>query len=65
VGYSYPDCVWAGLRGLTDNDGKTDRRWEGREGLPVDVLGQDRFENVLAWLMRSNHILPLFHDDPV
>src|ERR1700730_9515066 len=48
VGYSDPDRVGAGLRRLTDNDCQADRRWKRREGLPIDVLGQDRSENVLA-----------------
>lgn len=46
VGYSDPDRVGAGLRGLTDNDCQAGRRWERRKGLPVDVFGQDRSENV-------------------
>jgi len=50
MGHSNP--VGSGLRGLTHNDSEADRRWERREGLPVNVFGQDRFENVLAWLMR-------------
>ncbi len=55
AGYSDPDRIMAGLRGLTDNDCQADRRWERREGLPVYVLGKYRFENGLAWLMDSNH----------
>src|ERR1700676_3308034 len=57
VGHSDPDGVRAGLRGLTHDDSQADRRWERREGLPVDVFGQNRFENVLAWLMRCNRPL--------
>jgi hypothetical protein len=57
MGHSDPDRVGAGFRWLTDDDSQADRRWERREGLPVDVFGQNRFENVLAWLMRCNHAL--------
>jgi len=57
VGYSDPDRVGSGLRGLTHDDSQADRRWERGEGLPIDVFGQDRFENVLAWLMRCNRPL--------
>ena len=53
VGYSDPDRVGAGFRWLTDDDSQAYRRWERREGLPVDVFGQDRFENVLAWLIAA------------
>jgi hypothetical protein len=38
--------------------GKADRRWERRKRLPVDVFGQDRSENGLAWLVGSNHCGP-------
>ena len=41
VGCSDPHRVGGGLRGLADNDRQVDRRWERRERLPVDVLGQD------------------------
>ena len=37
---------------------EADRRWERRERLPVDVFGQDRSENGLAWLVGSNHCGP-------
>ena len=40
-----PDRVRAGLRGPTHDDGQPDRRWERRERLPIDIFGQDRFEN--------------------
>jgi hypothetical protein len=52
MGHSDPDRVGPGLRGLTHDDSQADRRWERREGFPVDVFGQDRFENVLSGLMR-------------
>ena len=54
-GHFDPDRVGAGLRGVTDNDGEPDRRWERRERLPVDLFGQDRSENGLAWLVGSHH----------
>src|ERR1700728_156363 len=57
MGHSNPDGVGSGLQGLTHDDSQADRMWERREGLPVDVFGQDRFENVLTWLMRCNHTL--------
>src|SRR6266436_1844738 len=63
VGYSDPDRVGAGLRGPTDNDCKSDRRWERSEGLPVDIFRQDRSENVLARVVRSNRTLLRFYDD--
>jgi hypothetical protein len=61
VGYSDPDRVGASLSGLTDNDCQADRRWKGGEGLPVDVFGQDRSENFLAQMVRSNLTLLCFH----
>jgi hypothetical protein len=39
---------------LADNDGKSDRRWKGWERLPIDIFGQDRFENRFVWLVRPN-----------
>jgi len=47
---------------LTDDDGETNRRWERGERLLVDVFGQDRFENGLAWLVGSNHCGPPYLD---
>ena len=38
---------------MADEDGEARRRREGRERLPVDVFGQDRSENSLAWLVGS------------
>src|SRR5208283_3209958 len=57
MGHSDPNRVGSSFRGLTDDDSQADRRWKRREGFPVDVFGQDRFENVLAWLMCCNHTL--------
>jgi len=40
---------------------------ERREWPPVDVVGQDRSENGLAWLVGSNHLqssLRLLHEAP-
>src|SRR5450432_1205635 len=45
---------------MTDEDSKADRRWERWEWLPVDVLGQDRSENGLAWLVGSNHCVAFY-----
>jgi len=45
--------VWGpASEGLTHDDGQADRRRKHHEGFPVDVFGQDQFENALAWLMR-------------
>ena len=52
-----PDGVGAGLRGMTDNRCQANRRRERREWLPIEVFGQDRSENVLAWLVRSKRAL--------
>jgi hypothetical protein len=57
MGHSDPDRVGSSLRGLTHDDSQADRRWKRREGFPVDVFGQDRFENALDWLMRCNRPL--------
>jgi len=57
VGNFDPDCVRAGLRGLTDDDGQPDGRWERRERFPIDIFGQDRFENLLAELVRVDFAL--------
>jgi hypothetical protein len=40
---------------LVDNDSERDRWREGRERLPVDMLGQDGAENGLSQLMRSSN----------
>jgi hypothetical protein len=52
VGRFNPDCVRAGLRGLTHDDGQPDGRWERRERFPIDIFGQDGFENLLPELVR-------------
>jgi hypothetical protein len=52
-----PDCVRAGLRGLTHDDSQPDRRWERRERFPIDIFGQDRFENLLPELVRLDFAL--------
>jgi hypothetical protein len=41
---------------VTDKNGKAHRRRKSREWSPVDVLGQDRSESRLAWLMRAGHV---------
>ena len=51
VGHFDPDCVRARLRGLTDDDSQPDGWWERRERFPIDIFGQDAFENVLPGLM--------------
>jgi hypothetical protein len=50
VGHFNPDGVRAGLRGLTHDDGHPDGRWERRERFPIDIFGQDGFENLLPRL---------------
>src|ERR1700739_1711500 len=52
-----PDCVRAGLRGLTHDDGQPDGRWERRARFPIDIFGQDSFENVLPELVRPDFAL--------
>ena len=57
VGRFDPDCVRAGLRGLTHDDGQPDGRWERRERFPIDIFGQDGFENLLPELVRPDFTL--------
>src|SRR6202034_264353 len=57
VGRFDPDCVRAGLRGLTHYDGQPDGRWERREWFPIDIFGQDGFENLLPELVRPDFAL--------
>jgi hypothetical protein len=57
VGRFDPDCVRAGLRGLTHDDGQSDGRWERRERFPIDIFGQDGFENLLPELVRLDFAL--------
>jgi hypothetical protein len=57
VGRFDPDCVGAGLRGLTHDDRQPDGRWERRERCPIDIFGQDRFENFLSELVRPDFAL--------
>jgi hypothetical protein len=57
VGRFDPDCVRAGLRGLTHDDGQPDGRWERRERFPIDIFGQDGFENLLPELVRPDFAL--------
>jgi hypothetical protein len=52
-----PDRVRAGLRGLTHDDGQPDGRWERRERFPIDIFGQDGFENLLPELVRLDFAL--------
>src|SRR5487761_105601 len=47
-----PDYVRARLRGLTHDDGQPDGRWERRERFPIDIFGQNGFENLLPGLVR-------------
>jgi hypothetical protein len=58
VGRFDPDCVRAGLRGLTHDDSQPYGRWERRERFPIDIFGQDGFENLLPGLMRPDFALP-------
>jgi hypothetical protein len=57
VGRFDPDCIRARLRGLTHDDGQPDGRWERRERFPIDILGQDGFENLLPELVRLEFAL--------
>src|SRR5271154_3962547 len=52
-----PDCVRAGLRGLPYEYGEPDGRWERRERFPIDIVGQDGFENLLPELVRPGFAL--------
>src|ERR1700722_4420705 len=54
VGYFDSDCVRARLRGLTHDDSQPDGCRECRERFPIDIFGQDAFENVLPGLMSLN-----------
>ena len=44
----------SGLGRLADHDGQAGRRREGREWLPVDLLGPNGPELVLAWLVAAH-----------
>jgi len=57
VGHFNPDCVRAGLRGLTHDDGQPDIWRERRERFPIDIFGQDGFENLLPGLVRLDFAL--------
>src|ERR1700689_246063 len=57
VGRFDPDRVRAGLRGLTHHDGQPDGRRERRERFPLDIFGQDGFENLLPGLVRLDFAL--------
>jgi hypothetical protein len=46
-----PDHVRTGLCGVTDNDAEANRRREDREGLPINIFRQDRFEYRFVWLV--------------
>src|SRR6202051_4253905 len=52
-----PDCVRAGLRGLTHDDGQPNGRWERGERFPIDIFGQDGFENLLPGVVRPDFAL--------
>src|SRR5208283_471228 len=52
-----PDCVGPGLRWLTHDDGQPDGRWESRERFPIEIFGQDGFENLLPRLVRPDFAL--------
>src|SRR5580704_15301047 len=49
-----PDCVRPGLRRLPYDDGQPDGGGERRERLPIDILRQDGFENILPGLVGLN-----------
>src|ERR1700733_5945246 len=52
-----PDGVRAGLRRLAHDDGQHDATWKLRERLPIDIVGQNSFENVLPELVRPDFVL--------
>src|ERR1700722_703407 len=52
-----PDGVRARLRGLTHDDRQQDARRKLRERFPIDIIGQDSFENVLPELVRPHFAL--------
>jgi hypothetical protein len=57
VGHFDPDCVRAGLRGPTHDDGQPDGSWERRERFPIEIFGHDGFENLLPELVRPDFVL--------
>src|SRR5271165_205322 len=62
AGYFDSDCVRARLREFTHDDSQPDGWWECRERFPIDVFGQDAFENVLPGLMSLDiDLLSAFH----
>src|SRR5262249_17539102 len=54
-GHLDPDHVRSGLSGFPNKTGRSGRRRECRERLPVDVFWQNRSENGFAWLVVTNH----------
>jgi len=54
-GHFDADNVGTRLRGLTDDYREADGRRKRGEGFPDDVLGQDRLEDGLAWLVSATH----------
>src|SRR4029077_17692493 len=54
-GHLDTDNVGTRLGGLTDDHREAGGRWKRGEGLPDDVLGQDRLEVALPWLVRASH----------
>ncbi len=49
-----PGLCKARFRGLPHDDGQPHGRWERRKWFPIDVVGQDGFENVLPGLVRPD-----------
>src|SRR5580704_18078384 len=52
-----PDGVGGRLRRVTYQNGEADRRWEGRERFPFDVIRQDEFECILTRLVSPGFAL--------
>jgi hypothetical protein len=57
VGHFNPDCVRTRPRGLTHDHGQPDGRWERQERFPIDIFGQDGFENLLPEFVRPDFAL--------
>src|ERR1700691_3452221 len=52
-----PDCVRAGLRGLTHDDGQPNGRWKRRERFPIDIFRQNGFKTLLPELVGPDFAL--------
>jgi hypothetical protein len=54
AGHFDSDCIRPGFGGPTHDDCQPDGRWERRERFPIDIFGQDGFENLLPELVRPD-----------